>query len=92
MKLRIVSDGFGNGTRLETEDGEQIEGVVKINWHADSGRYLSTAEVELIGVAVDAKVTAGAVVCNCGPAGGEVVCRKRIERSIYDVYGAPRQE
>jgi hypothetical protein len=27
MKLRIVGDGSWNGTRLETQDGQLIEGV-----------------------------------------------------------------
>jgi hypothetical protein len=33
-KLRLVSDGTPNGTRLETTDGVKIEGVVKATWMA----------------------------------------------------------
>jgi len=98
MRLKIVSDGLcnptgpDNGTRLVTEDGEEVQGVVRIDWHYNSDRYLCKAEIEFIGLEVEAEVDAGAVICNCHPANDEVVCAHRIRRAIDSVYGAPRQE
>ena len=55
MKLRIVSDGTVEGTRLETEDGELIEGVISLQWSLDahSGAKLSFTRVSLIGVSAE---------------------------------------
>lgn len=94
MKLKIVSDGLCNshgsgcGTRIETEDGKQIEGVISIDWHADTDRYLTTCEIRLIGVKIEAAVEAGAITCVCGDAlEKELICRSRLRRSIDAVYG-----
>lgn len=92
MKLKIISDGLcnsthgNNGTRLVTEDGEEIEGVVEIEWRCVKDRYLTRCTVELIGVAVEAEMPAGLVTCRCNPASDEVVCTRQIKRSIAEIY------
>ena len=55
MKLRIISDGTVEGTHLETEDGEEIEGVVSLSWEisAHGGPKISFTRVSLIGVSAD---------------------------------------
>jgi hypothetical protein len=55
MRLRVISDGTVKGTHLETEDGEEIEGVVSLVWEIDAhgGPEISFTRVSLLGVSAD---------------------------------------
>jgi hypothetical protein len=46
MRLKVeMNVGKGQGQQLVTEDGELVEGVKSIQWHADATRPLLTVEL-----------------------------------------------
>ncbi len=45
MRLKVEMNVEGRGQQLLTEDGEIVEGVKSIEWHADANRPLLTIEV-----------------------------------------------
>ncbi len=53
MKLRIVSDGLSIGTKVLTEDGQEIEGIRKIEWSVNAG---CIAEVSIGLTAMEADI------------------------------------
>lgn len=62
MKLRIVSDGTREGTRVETEDGEQVEGVQLLSWSFDCTQETSEAMLHLWGTASDLTVSTVTII------------------------------
>jgi hypothetical protein len=53
MKLTIFSDGTPGGVYVVNSDtGEQLDGVLAIEWRADPGRMLPIARITLRGVTV----------------------------------------
>jgi hypothetical protein len=55
MKLRIVSNGTGAGTRLLTEDGQEIEDVRSVAWTCEGGAIARVAVI-LLAVPVEVEV------------------------------------
>lgn len=57
MRLRIVSDGTGLGTHVETEDGDRLENVTDIQWRVSANdeaaraviTFAAAVEVDVIG-------------------------------------------
>lgn len=46
MKLKVeMNVAEGRGQQLVTEDGEMIEGIKSIEWHADASRPLLTVQI-----------------------------------------------
>jgi hypothetical protein len=67
-KLRIVSDGTRFGTRIETEDGQVIEGIQAIDWKCDAGeKPVATAVIRVRRVPIEVEVEAEIIE---EPAGG----------------------
>lgn len=52
MKIKIISDGTGRGTRVVTEDGEVLERVLSIKWEC-VGRQDAVATIEVSRVPVE---------------------------------------
>ncbi len=58
MKLKIVSDGTGDGTKILDENGERIENAVSVNWEIEaSNNAIATitfmnVPVELVGESI----------------------------------------
>lgn len=52
MRLRIKSDGYPASTRVETEDGQAIEGVTRVAWEID-GDTMAIVHLRVVGVALD---------------------------------------
>lgn len=56
MRLKLVSDGstFPQGSRVETSDGEPIEGVKSAIWHKDAaGRPYVTLQLSICDVEIN---------------------------------------
>ena len=53
MKIKIVSDGTSLNTRVVTETGEEIEGVLSIEWSVSLATHISTAKIEFINVGAE---------------------------------------
>lgn len=53
MKIRIISDGTGPGTRVVDERGEKVEMVTAVKWKLDDPRGLATAELTFVKVPVE---------------------------------------
>jgi hypothetical protein len=66
MRLRIVSDGSADGTRVVDEDGRTLEGVAAVTWQVNQDRTV-TATLVLREVAVDiaAEYTPKTTVVTC---------------------------
>jgi hypothetical protein len=47
-RLRIISDGTTRGTRVETEDGELVAGVVEVAWQHRAGK-MPQAKLSVLG-------------------------------------------
>lgn len=52
MKLKLVGNGTVDGTRLVTEDGEPVEGVLKIEWALHKGVVLDMGDHQIEDVGV----------------------------------------
>ena len=52
MKLKIISDGTANGTKLiNAESGEILENVKSVKWFCDTGDYrISRVVIEIVNV------------------------------------------
>lgn len=66
MKLRIVSDGTPVGSRVETEDGVPVDGVMAVAWTIEAGQ-MARAVVTLLRVPVELVGEAEVVVDPSGP-------------------------
>ena len=63
MKVKVISDGSGLGTRvINTETGEVIPNIYKIEWACEAGGFaritlycLGEAEIEAVTEIVEAK-------------------------------------
>jgi|SRR6185436_16568660 len=54
MKLKIISDGTNEGTKLIDEDtGEMFHGISKLNWQANTDDTLTKVNVEFFNVPVE---------------------------------------
>lgn len=56
MRLKFVSDGTSNprGARVETPDGEAIEGVRSVKWRREAaGRPIVTIELSICDVEIN---------------------------------------
>lgn len=58
MRVRIVSDGTVQGTKVVTLEGEVLEGVQLVNWSMAVDDQLSSVLLELKGVPCDIVTTA----------------------------------
>lgn len=54
MRLKIVSDGTANGTRITDEDGRMLEGVQSVAWECHVKRHFGLAVITVNGVELDA--------------------------------------
>lgn len=52
MKLKLVGNGTVDGTRLVTESGEVVEGVLTIDWKLHKGVVLDMGDAKVEDVAV----------------------------------------
>lgn len=52
MRIRILSDGTGNGTRVVDERGQRVEMVTKIEWQVEV-KGLATAVLTFARVPVE---------------------------------------
>lgn len=54
QKVKIISDGTPNGTRVLDSDGVQIEGAIsKIEWGIEAGGGPAIAKITFINVEVE---------------------------------------
>ena len=56
MKLKIISDGKLQGTKVMTEDGQVIEGVTGITWSIDTETHLARAQINFINLSAQLAV------------------------------------
>lgn len=70
FKLKIISDGTSNGTRVVRADtGEKLEGVRKAAWVCMAGE-IAIARFELIGVEIEASAEISEISMNGEPDNG----------------------
>lgn len=51
-RLRVTSDGTSTGTRVETEDGQLVHGIQRIEWRAEIGAF-AVLSIDVLAVACD---------------------------------------
>lgn len=53
LKLKIVSDGTSEGSRVEDEDGRFIPGVQRVVFMADANQVYTKAVIEVINLPIE---------------------------------------
>jgi uncharacterized hydantoinase/oxoprolinase family protein len=92
MKLKIVSDGTCRGTYVETEFGDRIENVERIDFAVSREHFATVADVRLRFTRLESEIDAGCVICKCDPSGRPpVCCTRRIEETLDELYPERKQ-
>src|SRR5574338_1681284 len=83
MKLKIISDGTNNGTKLiDEETGQMVHGISKLTWEADAKKLVAKVTVELTNVPIEATCKADVKLFECQSPNWEMVHTKSFEKEI----------